>query len=880
MRDSLLTSIKKSKEITNAIILTHNIDFVFLQTVVLAAFRKCGHPTITVFADAQCAAEAYAHQAPMLDAIGVRYRVVPVAMNPGFRFHPKAVLLSGEEEATLFVGSGNLTFGGWSENAEIWMRFDASVEGEAVFREFYQYLRQVIERVPLSGFVEVALTEAFNPATRTWLSEESQSTSSSLVGRVGGGKPLLDVLQDTVGFDPVNELVVCSPYFDNEGVALRTLVAQTAAMNATVLCQPSGSTLTQKALASAGSAVDAQQVSFEYKSVDGEIRTAFIHAKFYGLVRDDEAVVVAGSANCSRAAFLASGNRGNAELMAVRWMSATDFKDSIVGEFQHISASVELDYTAQEVNEPLGTTSFHVLAAHFDTQTLLIGFAPTRAELHRCEIDGEAVRFSVTEPGVACATCFGEPRSVRLEGLVDGIAVESAPAWIDLEQHLRATARGRSLADSIRVRMQPGAWGASAWLNIMDVFCKHLAYLPTQRVSGSAAVHVMSNKESDGTFSFEDVFSSSYRTPVLGSPASLEGMIDNENKQSLQQLLLRWFGVIDETDDTPAPNDGEQGLGDENLVDKPEKIRKRKKQPDRSDLTNADRRRIQRVIKQVEEAMTSQEFLADRRPGLLAADLKVAAVLLRTGLREEWIDAKQFFDVTHRVWIPLFLSDGQVGGTGWLERRIDNAENRSAFTSALRSPELAAALLGWAFAVVPEGDAAALAKFRLTTALAVARFPWLWDGGDQAAVTEELQVLLAQTGNYDGERTEHIQDAWTRMLRVGQALMRLEHAVKSATLNELRSRIHEADLSAGDLLWQGKAGYGVVTVATARLGGVRVPVFKLQGDVREVRFQASLTIPVRALLQDDVIPYSSTFDTEHRIVLGEFLDGLTHLFSG
>lgn len=81
MRNDLLKAIASSKDVTNAIILTHNIDFVFLQTVVLAAFRKCGHPSITVFADAQCAAESFAHQAPVLDGLGVRYRVVPVAMS-------------------------------------------------------------------------------------------------------------------------------------------------------------------------------------------------------------------------------------------------------------------------------------------------------------------------------------------------------------------------------------------------------------------------------------------------------------------------------------------------------------------------------------------------------------------------------------------------------------------------------------------------------------------------------------------------------------------------------------------------------------------------------------------------------------------------------
>jgi hypothetical protein len=178
MRVDLPDIIARSTEVTNAIVVTHNIDFAFLQTVVLAAFRTCGHPTITVFADAQCAAESYALQAPLLDGLGTRYRVVPISMTTGGRFHPKAVLLSGPKAGTLLVGSGNLTFGGWRENAEIWTRFDAVTDGPQAFVELESYVRQVLERVPLGQAVAAEVDEAFDRKTRPWLA----LGSSVLVG--------------------------------------------------------------------------------------------------------------------------------------------------------------------------------------------------------------------------------------------------------------------------------------------------------------------------------------------------------------------------------------------------------------------------------------------------------------------------------------------------------------------------------------------------------------------------------------------------------------------------------------------------------------------------------------------------------------------------
>jgi hypothetical protein len=105
VRGDLIKQIATMSEVNHVVVLTHNIDFVFLQTVFLSALKRCGHPNLTVFADAQCARESYQFQSSMLTGLGKRYRVVPVTMGPGYRFHPKAVLLSGSKAGSLFVGS-------------------------------------------------------------------------------------------------------------------------------------------------------------------------------------------------------------------------------------------------------------------------------------------------------------------------------------------------------------------------------------------------------------------------------------------------------------------------------------------------------------------------------------------------------------------------------------------------------------------------------------------------------------------------------------------------------------------------------------------------------------------------------------------------------
>lgn len=870
MRTDLLKAIAASKDVTNAIILTHNIDFVFLQTVVLTAFRKCGHPSITVFADAQCAADSYAYQHPVLDGIGVRYRVVPVAMAPGFRFHAKAVLLSGVKDATLFVGSGNLTFGGWRENAEVWVRFDASRDGGSAFGEFQRYARQVLELVPLKNAISGELAESFDAATRQWVASTQGGTSPTLVGRAGSGASLLAAIRGVQGPDPVDELVVCSPFFDAEGAALKALVEQTGARRTSVLCQPARTTLNREAFAAAGSSAKLQQVSFEHLSVDGKPRAAFIHAKFYGLVQGERALVLAGSANCSRAALVAAGSAGNAELMAVQNLSRAEFERSYIDELRRVAEPVELPETAPDPDAGPAVVRLRVLAARFEAGVLLIGFAPPRAVVRACEVDGTSRRFQVAEPGVLSAVCSDEPRAVRVEATLDGLSYWSDPAWIDLEHRLRTSARGRSLVDSIRARLQPGGWNAAAWADVMDVFCKHLTYLPERDGRSPLSGPDGRDKAGQTQFSYADVFSDGYSVPPLAGLDRLVVKLDSGKERSLQQLLLRWFGATLEVEE--APGEPVPESEDEDEVDRPEALPVPVKRPPQVPITDVDQRRLQRVLLQVEEAMTTAKFLVERRPELFAVDLKVAAVLLRAGLREGWIRAPEFFRTTHRIWTSLFFAGSPELSQGWLQYRQQRAEDPTAFVAAVRSPELTAALLGWSFAATPEDPSPASARYHLAVALAVARLPWLWDAGDEAAVARELEVLLAHTALPGTTSAAAVREAWGRMVRTGHALRRLEEAATAIGPAALRERIRAPALRAGELLWQGTAGYCVVASATPRGVGQKVPVLRLQNPQENSPFMAPYTMPIEALLEVSVLPLTLEFGGEPRRVLKEFLE--------
>ena len=97
----------------------------------------------------------------LLSTLGRRYRVVQMPTKAGFRFHPKACFLSGRKGAQLLIGSGNLTFGGWRENAEIWTCFDSD-KGTAEISAFRDYVVELARGLALNRAIVREIEEAFD----------------------------------------------------------------------------------------------------------------------------------------------------------------------------------------------------------------------------------------------------------------------------------------------------------------------------------------------------------------------------------------------------------------------------------------------------------------------------------------------------------------------------------------------------------------------------------------------------------------------------------------------------------------------------------------------------------------------------------------------
>ena len=96
---------------------------------------------------------------------------------------------------------------------------------------------------------------------------------------------------------------------------------------------------------------------------------------------------------------------------------------------------------------------------------------------------------------------------------------------------------------------------------------------------------------------------------------------------------------------------------------------------------------------------------------------------------------------------------------------------------------------------------------------------------------------------------------WREALAQGVALRSLGDLLETRGLENARRFIRAQTVSAGELLWQGQAGYCVAMESGSRAIGSNVKTLKLQlGGTGE--FQGQMTLPVAAMLATDDIAHT------------------------
>lgn len=867
MRKNIIETISKYKKITNMVILTHNIDFLFLQTVVLSAVRKAGNPRLLILADAGCVDEAFQRQNRFLDGIGVRYRVIPVEMKPGFRFHPKLILSCGLDSAHLIVGSGNLTFGGWGENGELWSEFDNDSEFSGNIVKARELIGNILKGHQAESHLTDFLSEAFD-SDRPWVS--GLNDSSSILFKFKSEPTLSDQIAESVEISKFDELHVISPFYDTEGRALNELKSRFEVSTTKVFVPKRRSNI------SAGLAERLQSdeilnvTSFEVKD-DETIKQQFVHAKALALLNNSDAEIFLGSANCSYAALLAESDRGNCEVMVRHTLSRNEYDEQILGELTLSSDPIDLSPEGDDLEEAdnFSAGKLRIKAASYENGSLIVSYeAHDGMVLSGIIIDDEIREINIDSSPFSISVKY-LPKTIQLIG--NGDEAKSSLMWVDHEMALAANTAAISFASQLRDSLSPTVWGLEGYSQILKTFNENIKNLPKY---GRSKITSGQNEKNDAlSFSEDEIF----------GDLSIEGQFkfnqirpSSGRNISLGNLILNWFGIGGNAVETDNPD--RDDVGSDDMVDFEQKPSFKKKKVNLEKV----KKKIQNDITSIADKFRAVEYFESRSPERFVSDIRIAAVLLRVGLKENWLSKEEYLDVTSDIWSSLFFRCKLDNSHGWISYYLNKSHDKEDDISRMRSLELSTAMSLWAHGI-GEIDSASHSSFRLSSYLSVARHPWIWQGGKIGDVAKEIAQTVVTTDNLDEEAfnsfSKDFYKKWIEFLRRGYALGKLEEALSQYKVKELSEMCGSIEVKEGALLWQGPLGFAVVSQNTKLGGQTRVKIRTPQASKDETVIVSNLLVPLKDVLSSGALNEWEELDEKWKAAALEVVDELESLVS-
>ena len=309
---------------------TFNAYLPFYEEVMLRRLASAGCRANVLLMDGRQGAGAYTSDDTRPRFAGRDYTLIPV--RAGGAFHPKIVLLVGRHKGLLFVGSHNLTVAGFGHNRELTSRFEADDDSDhedlAVFGGAWDFLRAWAAGQPEE------LLAAFDDAERyvDWLrraleSERESDAQARFYGARPDGQTLWEMVRPQIP-DGVKRITLVSPFFDAKLTFIKRLSKEFSPEEFVVGIDPETVDISHDAPRLLAPATNVRFVDTN-RLKEGK---GYLHAKAVLFeTRDSREILVTGSANASRQAWLESGSERNAEAVIVTESSSRQSPAKVLG---------------------------------------------------------------------------------------------------------------------------------------------------------------------------------------------------------------------------------------------------------------------------------------------------------------------------------------------------------------------------------------------------------------------------------------------------------------------------------------------------------------------------------------------------------------------
>ena len=283
-----------------SILTTFEIDFDAYENIALSRLRGSGCHNNLVIADQRMLTHALSGSSEPPSKAGRLYSVSGATARGVF--HTKLLLQIGRRGGRLIIGSANATASGFAGNLELAGLIEcdqASSSEQSLIADVWAYISRIADRSRRTIDQQLSWMEARAPwlmraeAAQGPVPLEDGSTATFIAA--GGESGIMERFIASIGDEAVKQLIVISPYWDNDLEAIKTLANR---------LQPQSSILL----------IDRDRALFPSDAFSGLKHTRlydvgsfgngrFIHAKLFIAQTAHSEHVLFGSANCTISAL-------------------------------------------------------------------------------------------------------------------------------------------------------------------------------------------------------------------------------------------------------------------------------------------------------------------------------------------------------------------------------------------------------------------------------------------------------------------------------------------------------------------------------------------------------------------------------------------------
>ena len=218
----------------SAILTCYTFDPVFFETYFMPKLRSCGISNVIVMMDAgnydRLMVEYPSYN---LDNSNHIYTLVRQKACSNGVFHPKIIMLIGQDAGLLFVGSGNLTYSGFGLNEEIWGVFSLSGT-ESVYSPLFSGAWNYLTSISQSRSLLIAQQFQWMKDNSSWLNLVSGIETNKSVNVENEQfdficnyeHNIFKQILEKVGDAKVNRVRVLSPFYDLNGSMIADIYQQ------------------------------------------------------------------------------------------------------------------------------------------------------------------------------------------------------------------------------------------------------------------------------------------------------------------------------------------------------------------------------------------------------------------------------------------------------------------------------------------------------------------------------------------------------------------------------------------------------------------------------------------------------------------------------